>query len=43
MVKLALFAGDGIGAEVAGEAVNVLKFLFDSNSVRYEIEEDFIG
>ncbi len=43
MVKLALFAGDGIGAEVAGEAVNVLKFLFNSNSVRYEIEEDLVG
>ncbi len=43
MIKLALFAGDGIGTEVAGEAVNVLKFLFDSNSVRYEIEEDLVG
>ncbi len=43
MIKLALFAGDGIGSEVAGEAVNVLKFLFDSNSVRYEIEEDLVG
>ncbi len=43
MIKLALFAGDGIGTEVAGEAVNVLKFLFDANSVRYEIEEDLVG
>ncbi len=43
MIKLALFAGDGIGTEVAGEAVNVLKFLFDSNAVRYEIEEDLVG
>ena len=43
MIKLALFTGDGIGTEVAGEAVNVLKFLFDSNSVRYEIEEDLVG
>ena len=43
MIKLALFAGDGIGSEVSGEAVNVLKFLFDLNSIRYEIEEDLIG
>ncbi|MHB1661278.1 MAG: 3-isopropylmalate dehydrogenase [bacterium] len=43
MIKLALFAGDGIGTEVAGEAVNVLKFLFDSNAVRYEIEEGLVG
>ncbi|MHB8231341.1 MAG: 3-isopropylmalate dehydrogenase [bacterium] len=43
MIKLALFAGDGIGTEVAGEAVNILKFLLDSNSVRYEIEEDLVG
>jgi len=43
MIKLALFAGDGIGTEVAGEAVNVLKFLFDSNSIRYEIEEGLVG
>lgn len=43
MIKLALFAGDGIGTEVAGEAVNVLKFLFDAHSIRYEIEEDLIG
>ena len=43
MIKLALFAGDGIGTEVAGEAVNVLKFLLDSNSIRYEIEEDLVG
>ncbi|MHB1601079.1 MAG: 3-isopropylmalate dehydrogenase [bacterium] len=43
MIKLALFAGDGIGTEVAGEAVNVLKFLFDSDSIRYEIEEDLVG
>jgi 3-isopropylmalate dehydrogenase len=43
MLKLALFAGDGIGTEVAGEAVNVLKFLLDSNSIRYEIEEDLVG
>jgi hypothetical protein len=26
MIKLALFPGDGIGTEVAEEAVNVLKF-----------------
>ena len=43
MIKLALFAGDGIGPEVAGEAVDVLKFLFDYSSIRYEIEEDLIG
>ncbi|MFW0884064.1 3-isopropylmalate dehydrogenase [Candidatus Acidulodesulfobacterium sp. H_13] len=43
MIKLALFAGDGIGVEVATEAVNVLKFLFDLNSIRYEIEEDLVG
>jgi len=43
MIKLALFAGDGIGTEVAGEAVSVLKFLFDSNSIRYEIEEGLVG
>ncbi|MCL4428510.1 MAG: isocitrate/isopropylmalate family dehydrogenase, partial [Deltaproteobacteria bacterium] len=43
MIKLALFAGDGIGTEVAGEAVNVLKFLLDSNSISYEIEEDLVG
>ncbi len=43
MIKLALFAGDGIGTEVAAEAVNVLKFLFDLNSIRYEIEEDLVG
>ena len=40
MIKLALFAGDGIGTEVAGEAVNVLKFLFDSNSVRVNSSAD---
>ncbi|HEC24557.1 MAG TPA: 3-isopropylmalate dehydrogenase [bacterium] len=43
MIKLALFAGDGIGTEVAAEAVNVLKFLFNLNSIRYEIEEDLVG
>lgn len=43
MIKLALFAGDGIGSEVSAEAVSVLRFLFDSNSIRYEIEEDLIG
>lgn len=43
MMKLALFPGDGIGPEVAAEAVKVLKFVLDSNSIRYEIEEDFIG
>ena len=43
MIKLALFPGDGIGTEVAEEAVNVLKFLFDSHSVRYEIEKGLVG
>ena len=43
MIKLALFAGDGIGTEVAEEAVNVLKFLLDSHSVRYEIEKGLVG
>ena len=43
MIKLALFPGDGIGTEVAEEAVNVLKFLLDSHSVRYEIEKGLVG
>ncbi len=43
MIKLALFAGDGIGTEVAEEAVNVLKFLLDLHSVRYEIEKGLVG
>ncbi len=43
MIKLALFPGDGIGTEVAEEAVNVLKFLFDNHSVRYEIEKGLVG
>lgn len=43
MLKLAIFPGDGIGPEVAGEAVNVLKFLLDSNGVKYEIEEGLVG
>ncbi|MCL6120621.1 MAG: 3-isopropylmalate dehydrogenase [Deltaproteobacteria bacterium] len=43
MIKLALFPGDGIGTEVAEEAVNVLKFLLDNHSVRYEIEKGLVG
>ena len=43
MIKLALFSGDGIGTEVAEEAVNVLKFLLDNHSVRYEIEKGLVG
>lgn len=43
MIKLALFAGDGIGTEVSAEAVNVLRFIFDENSINYEIEEDLVG
>ncbi|MHB1703338.1 MAG: 3-isopropylmalate dehydrogenase [bacterium] len=43
MIKLALFSGDGIGTEVAEEAVNILKFLLDNHSVRYEIEKGLVG
>jgi 3-isopropylmalate dehydrogenase len=43
MMKLALFAGDGIGVEVTKEAVKVLKYLLDSNSINYEIEEGLVG
>jgi 3-isopropylmalate dehydrogenase len=43
MIKLALFSGDGIGKEVTDQAVKVLKFLFDSNSINYEIEEGLVG
>lgn len=43
MMKLALFAGDGIGTEVSAEAVNVLKFVLDEHGVDYEIEEDLVG
>jgi 3-isopropylmalate dehydrogenase len=43
MMKLALFAGDGIGIEVTKEAVKVLKYLLDLNSISYEIEEGLVG
>jgi 3-isopropylmalate dehydrogenase len=43
MMKLALFAGDGIGIEVTKEAVKVLKYLLDLNSINYEIEEGLVG
>ncbi len=43
MMKLALFAGDGIGTEVSSEAVNVLKFVLDENGAAYEIEEGLVG
>ncbi len=43
MMKLALFAGDGIGTEVTKEAVKVLKYLLDLNSINYEIEEGLVG
>ncbi len=43
MMKLALFAGDGIGTEVSTEAVNVLKFVLDESGVDYEIEEGLVG
>ena len=43
MMKLALFAGDGIGTEVSSEAVNVLKFVLNENGAAYEIEEGLVG
>ncbi len=43
MIKLALFSGDGIGKEVAGEAEKVLRFIFDVNSIGYEIEGGLVG
>ncbi len=42
-LKIAVFAGDGVGQEIMNEALKVLRLIFDKRKISVSISEGYVG